>query len=224
MKSVLSTKILGPSQKELLLHAGIGLVEYNAITIELLDVDIKTNFDHFVFTSQNGVKAFLNSHKDKDSFPYLQKPCFCVGEKTRSLLVKNGFNVLVAEPNAQTLAGVIVQKYGKKSFLFLSGNQRREELPQILGQNKVRLEEKMVYHIGYNPKRFDRNFDILLFFSPSAVISFMANNSVQKAKAFCIGETTAQETKKYTDNYMIARKPTIENVLVQVVKYVKTHD
>jgi len=35
--TVLSTKILSKSQKELLLNARIGLVEYNAITIEILE-------------------------------------------------------------------------------------------------------------------------------------------------------------------------------------------
>ena len=45
MKTVLSTKILNASQKELFLNSNLGLVEYNAIKIEFLDTTIPFQYD-----------------------------------------------------------------------------------------------------------------------------------------------------------------------------------
>ena len=58
-----------------------------------------------------------------------------------------------------------------------------------------------------------------MFFSPSGVKSFSIKNKINNAIAFCIGETTANEAKKITQNIIIANKASIENVLVQVIKY-----
>ena len=59
MKSVLSTKKLSPSQRELLVNAGISLVEYNAIKIEFVPFKVPSNIENAIFTSQNGVNTFF---------------------------------------------------------------------------------------------------------------------------------------------------------------------
>ncbi|MEL6483779.1 MAG: uroporphyrinogen-III synthase, partial [Bacteroidota bacterium] len=61
MKTVLSTKVLSPSQKELLLNAKVGFVEYNAIDIHFTDVAIPLKEHHFIFTSKNAVMVFVNA-------------------------------------------------------------------------------------------------------------------------------------------------------------------
>jgi uroporphyrinogen-III synthase len=47
MPSILSTKILTPSQKNLLINAGLSLIEYNAIQIEVVELPQKRHKDHY---------------------------------------------------------------------------------------------------------------------------------------------------------------------------------
>ncbi len=216
--TVLSTKILTLAQKELLLNAGLGLVEYNALTIMNMDFEIENGFDHYIFTSQNAVSAYLKKHAGSKSG---QKTVLCVGEKTQSLLQQNGLKVVEMAQNSSELAEIIAKNYKNDSFLFFSGNLRRDDIPHTLKENKIRFKEIVAYQTLKNPKTFDATFDGILFFSPSGVESYMAANTLKDSPVFCIGETTAFTAKKHTEKIIIANKPTIENVLVQAVKYLK---
>jgi len=215
MKTVLSTKMLSPSQKELFLNSGLGLVEYDALKIELLDVKIPFTYSNYIFTSKNAVKAFLNQSNALDLSQY---NAFCVGEKTKSFLEENGLNVLEMAENASELAETLVKKYQNESFLFLCGNKRRDELPDTLTKNNVQYKELEVYHTHLNPKKFQCDFDGILFFSPSGIRSYLLENILGKSTLFCIGKTTATEAKKHSENIIVANKPTVENVLVQAIK------
>lgn len=220
--------MLSPSQKSLALNAGLRLVEYNAITVRLLDFTLPEEpYNAFIFTSQNGVRAYLN-HLGKCPAPTEEsllgvKEAFCVGEKTKLLLEEHDFHVVVMEQNAKKLGENISKNYAGLHFLWLTGNHRRDELPLILNKRKIKFTEITVYETDVNPKKIDTSFDGILFFSPSAVLSFVQNNTIS-GTAFCIGMTTADSVKKYTDNYIIANKPTIENVLVQAVKRLNVND
>jgi uroporphyrinogen-III synthase len=109
----------------------------------------------------------------------------------------------------------------KQLSLFSAEKKRRDELPEILKLENIKCKEIEVYSTGLNPREFPQEFDGILFFSPSAVQSFTAENQLKNTIAFCIGETTATEAKKHTKNIIIATKPSIENVIVQVAKYSK---
>ena len=61
MKTVLSTKMLSPSQKELFLNSGLGLVEYDALKIEQLDVKIPFTHSNYIFTSKKIDKQIKNN-------------------------------------------------------------------------------------------------------------------------------------------------------------------
>ncbi|WP_299213172.1 uroporphyrinogen-III synthase [uncultured Aquimarina sp.] len=210
--TILSTKKLSTAQKELLLNSGIGFVEYSAIEIELLDVDFNGDVKHAIFTSKNAVKAIQNSE-------FRVQNCFCVGENTKKLLETNGLKVAETAQNATDLGKIISKNYKNEQFFFFCGNLRRDELPLILEENNIELEEVVVYKTHKKSKKFDRTFNGILFFSPSAVESYVSNNLIDKSTVFCIGNTTASEAKKYTDNIIVANKPTVENVIVQAVKY-----
>lgn len=215
MKTVLSTKILTPSQKELFLNSGLGLVEYDALKIEFLDVKIPLGHQNYVFTSQNSVKVFLDQSKGMDRSDFC---IFCVGEKTRSLLESNGLEVVKMTDYASDLGDFIVKNHRTETFVFVCGQQRRDDLPLIFSKNNIRYKEVVVYRSILNPKTFQRDFDGILFFSPRGIQSFLLENSLKNSTLFCIGETTASEAKKYSDHIIIAKKPTVENVLVQAIK------
>ncbi|MDC6366368.1 MULTISPECIES: uroporphyrinogen-III synthase [Flavobacteriaceae] len=221
MKTVLSTKLLSLPQKELLLNSGLGLVEQDALHIELLKVNIPQGFSNYIFTSKNGVKAFLSQTKAWD---YVNFQCFCVGEKTKMILEENNLKVVKTTKNATDLADFIFKNHQNETFLFLCGNQRRDELPSSLEKNNIRYKEVQVYNTILNPKKFNRSFDGILFYSPSGIKSFLVENSMGESMVFCIGNTTASEAKKHTNNIITANRPTVENVLVQAIKYFKQHD
>jgi uroporphyrinogen-III synthase len=217
MPTVLSTKKLTHSQRSLLLQAGIGLVEYNAIGIELVDFEVSGSIKNAIITSQNTINGLVDKRVEI-------KNCFCVGIKTKAMLEANGYQVKVMTDYGKELAEIIVKDFADESFTFFCGNLRRDEIPELLKKNNVSFSEKEVYQTVLKPKKFERTFDGVLFFSPSAVESFIKENTLGNTIAFCIGTTTAAEAEKYTDKIIFATKPTIENVIVQVVKHLKTND
>lgn len=212
--TILSTKKLSAVQKELLLNAGLGFVEYGAIAIELLEINIEHTIQNAIFTSKNAVKAIQNSGM-------IISNCFCVGDNTKKLLQENDLNVLETAQNASDLAKIITKKYKNNSFLFFCGNLRRDELPNLLEQNNVDVKEQIVYKTHLKSNKFNRMFDGILFFSPSGIQSYVSENKIGESILFCIGNTTASEARKYTNNIIVANKPTVENVIVQAVKYFK---
>lgn len=217
-KSLLSTKTLTPAQKELILNAGIGLVEKEFISIVPLNFQLNSIPENIIFTSKNAVKAIL----DHPAVSQLRtRNVFCVGEKTAALLKENDFTVVKAADYGNILADAIVKDYQKEDFLFFCGKNRHPALPDTLKANGVRLIEIEVYDTLLEPKKIDRIFDGVLFFSPSAVQSFYSENTAEESIAFCIGKTTASEAEKYTGNIVVANKPTTENLIVQAVKKFK---
>lgn len=214
MATLLSTKKLALNQKELLLNSGIGIVEYDAISIKLIDFSLEDhNIQNAIFTSKNAIKAIVAKRINIEN-------CFCVGEKTSALALEKGFNVVEKYDKARELALKIIQEHDQREFHFFSGNIRREELPVLLKENNIKYTETTVYGTELNLKKFESEFDGILFFSPSGVQSFTKQNQL-KTTVFCIGETTASEAKKHTEKIIVATKPTIENVIAKVVSTLK---
>ena len=224
MPTVLATKKLKENQRSLLLNAAVSLVEYNAIKIDLQTFEIPKMIENAIFTSQNGVNSFLanwNSQKDTLQEQYSSMNCFCVGEKTKELLEINGFKVIKMTEYASELAGYLVQNHKNDKFHFFCGNIRSNEIPVSLKKNKISFEEIVVYKTTLNPQKFERQFDAILFFSPSGVRSyFEANNKPESSETLsvCIGTTTASEAKKYSENVIIANATTVESVISKAVK------
>ena len=219
--TILSTKKLSIAQRELLLNAKLNIVEYDAIKISFNEFQIEKVLDFYLFTSQNAVCSFIKNHESLSSpiKKELGLRAFCVGEKTKNLLQQHHIEVVAFANSAEELADILVKNYCDYSFLLFCGNMRRDELPKTLKAHKVKFEEVEVYQTTLNPKKFNRTFDGILFFSPSGVRSFSTLNDLSKSMAFCIGRATSSQVKKYTHQFIQANKPTIENVIVQAVKH-----
>jgi uroporphyrinogen-III synthase len=218
---ILSTKTLLPHQKQLLLDAQIGVEEVDFITTKAIDFELGQVHDHLIFTSQNSVQAVLQ-HPNCDLLK--TKNVFCVGLKTKSLLEENGFNVLAYTGYAADLAEIISLIYGKESYTFFCGNLRRDELPNILKENGVLYNEIKVYETTLTPQKIKQQHDGVLFFSPSAVESYLKSNTIKEEMCFCIGETTTEAlVPKLRDNKIknriIAAKPTMEQLILDVIAY-----
>ncbi len=215
MKSILSTKKLKSTQRESLREASLSIVEYDAIEVTNLDFKVPENIANAIFTSQNAVRSFI---ENKNAYKKGIGKCFCVGEKTKSLLEKNGHKVFKMTANSSELAHFILKEHQNDSFYFFCGSLRREEIPSTLKKAKIEIFEVKTYETTLNLVRFEQKCDGILFFSPSGVQSFTSENKIENSMAICIGSTTASEAKKHTDNIKIAQKATIESVINQVIK------
>ena len=120
MKLILSTKILPDAQHHQILQSKLSLVHYNAITTRGIQTDMSdiSLYDYLIFTSQNALKYYLEQNG-------AVKPCFCVGDKTKSALEAKGFPVIAHRQNAKELGKFLVSDYGQSSFVFLCSDLRR---------------------------------------------------------------------------------------------------
>jgi uroporphyrinogen-III synthase len=216
--NILSTKILLSPQKQALLDAGFSVTEANFIKTENSDFDLNGINDNLIFTSQNAAQSVLLHSK---SSALKTKNVFCVGIKTKALLEENGFNVDVYVDYASDLAEIITLIYSNESFTFFSGNLRKETLPKALKAAKVNFNEIQVYETTLTPQKIKNPVDGILFFSPSAVESYLKDNKIKNEICFCIGETTASSLETITRNIIVADQPSVENVIEDVIEEYK---
>jgi len=217
VKSILSTKKLSASQRDLILSSGMSFVEYDAIDIEFIDFEAPSKIENAIFTSRNSVDSFFKNEDRSNSI----LNSFCVGEKTEAILLKNGQNVVKTAQNASELAHFIIKNHKNDTFLYFSGTRRREELPKALIKAKMDVFETKTYKTELKSMKFAQKWDGILFFSPSGVESFVLENNLVNSAVFCIGETTAAAAKKYTSSVIVANSTTVESVITKAVKALK---
>ena len=215
--NILSTKKLDLAQKQLLLDAAVTVVEEDFIETKAKKFEFSKVHENLIFTSQNAVHSILQHPKCNE---LKNKSVFSVGLKTKELLTENGFDVVAYTGYAADLAEIISLIYSSESFTFFSGNLRRDVLPNTLKENGITFNEIEVYETNITSKKITNKLDGILFFSPSAVESYLKLNSIKEEMCFCIGETTAEalENNKIK-NIIIADKPSVENVIYEVIEY-----
>jgi uroporphyrinogen-III synthase len=145
-----------------------------------------------------------------------------VGEKTKSFLEENGLFVAYMFENAADLGNFIVNQGEIGPFLIFTGNRNRPEIVENFKDNNIAYTEVMVYETHLNPRTFEKQFQCVLFFSPSGVQSFVQANSTSDALALCIGETTADEARKHFTRVLVAERPTAQAVLDKLLKIYPT--
>jgi uroporphyrinogen-III synthase len=214
---ILSTKSLLPQQKQILIDANLAVEAHDFIATTTKNFELDQVLDNLIFTSQNAVQAILQ-HPQVNQLK--SKNVFAVGMKTKSLLTENGFIVLAYTGYAADLAEIISLIYGKESYTFFCGNLRRDELPKTLSENSVLYNEIEVYETALTPQIIKQQPDGILFFSPSAVESYLKLNTIIDQPCFCIGETTAAAlVKNKIKTIHIAGKPSVEQVIQDVITY-----
>ena len=215
---LLATKKLSPSLKDRLVQHGFSLVEYSFIEIKPLTVQIKSTFDHLIFTSQNAVKIAFSHPEIKSQLR--EKKYFCVGEKTKSLLEENGQKVIKMTQNSSELAHFLVKNFKNEAFSFFCGKRRRSEIESFFLKNNTPLEIHQLSDTLLTPYKIENTFDGVLFFSPSAVESYFELNTWHpNTQGFCIGKTTASALQKYTSKYQIAKQPNEAQLLLSLRNY-----
>ena len=171
-----------------------------------------------VFTSINAVEAVSEHlHNKKPNWKI-----YCTGNTTR-LSVEKSFgkeSVSATAEDATVLAGKIIADKLTSEVYFFCGDKKRNELPGLLKENNIRVTEIEVYRTTINHHKAEKEYDAILFFSPSAVNGFFENNSIkEKTVLFAIGNTTAEEIKKFAENEIVVsdmpgKKELIEKMIL----------
>ena len=206
-KSILITKLLSDDQK-------MKLTNFDLFEQELIQIDLKTDIqsvgiaDHVVFSSKNAVKAI---EKNCLLEALRKSKIYCVGEKTADMLKQFNFNVEFVAESAFDLANFLI--LAKPNHVtFFCGNLRRKELPLLLTENGISVDELVVYETTLLNPKFSQKFDGILFFSPSGVRSFCKKNKTD-AIAFCLGNTTAISATDYFEEVFVAEEQSLDGLI-----------
>ena len=232
---VLSTKKLLPHLVGAAAKKGIEITEQSFISTHPVLTEEKfreisdwfsADIEYVVFTSANALSPFETYLRKSGKKDLLHWKIFTLSGKTKEELTKTYAKTLgslsaVAE-NASDLAAKILEE-NIKEIIFFCGNQRRDELPQILRNAGVTVHEVVVYETVETPVKLEVDFNGILFFSPSAVSSFFSANQLNGGTVcFAIGETTADAISKKTQNQIIiSPSPSQEKLLNQLYSFVE---
>jgi len=172
-----------------------------------------------VFTSMNAVEAV--AYYQEDNQP--EWDIYCIGNTTAKLVSKYfGEHRIAGTANdAESLAELIVEVGVEDEVIFFCGDQRRDELPKMLREHDIEVDEITVYQTIALPHQIEKVYNGILFFSPSAVESFFKKNKLpQSTILFAIGNTTAAEIRKHTRNkILISDEPGKENLVRKMIDY-----
>ena len=225
--SILCTRPLNKPIVEEAQQKGITIDEISFIETEAIkSIEVKQEIEQaakkiatVVFTSMNAVEAVAD-YLDGQAVEW---KIYCMGTTT-NLLVKKYFraqHLAGIANNAAELAELITADFMIDDVIFFCGDQRRDELPQLLRSNHINVTEIIVYKTIAVLHTIEKTYHGILFFSPSAVESFFRNNKLPNSTIlFAIGSTTAKEIKKYSTNkIIISDQPGKENLVLKMVEY-----
>ena len=172
-----------------------------------------------VFTSMNAVEAvteMLDGH-----IPDWR--IYCMGYKTKQLITDYFGETAISgtADNAAELADEILENEEPEEVIFFCGNQRRDELPGKLRSHHISVNEVVVYETLPVEHKLEKEYDAVLFFSPSAAESFFKKNKLSaRAVVFAIGNTTASTVKRFCSNKIIISKlPGKEELVTEALEY-----
>ncbi len=171
-----------------------------------------------IFTSMNAVESVIKHLTQKPDWQI-----FSMGGITKEKVYEffGEASVTATAKNATALAEKIIAKAPYKEVVFFCGDQRLNELPETLAQKGIIVNELVVYKTVQTPKSIEKNYDAVVFFSPSAVHSFFSVNTLPtNTVIFSIGKTTTATIQSYCSNMIITSEwPGKEQMIDRVLLY-----
>ncbi len=209
--TIFSTKKLTQEQR-LQFKDGIHVASEDFIKTSPTRIPTKVliaKMQNVVFTSVNAVEALLTNISAME----LQfKHIYCVGRKTKRMVEKRIGKVTHFEKNAKKLADYMVDYLEGTEVTYFCSNIRLDELPNILTENNITVNEIEAYKTKLTPTAVEPSVKGVLFFSPSAIESYLLKNKADKI-AYCIGETTAKAARAHFSEVKVSRIPMVESVI-----------
>ena len=225
--NILATRQLSTQLMDEITEAGLAIDAIPFIdTVPIQTIEAQQEIEQAYLLSTTVVFTSMNAVEAVATWQYDQHPdwiIYCTGATTKRLAAEYFGEDKIAgtADSAAELAELIVENADTDDVIFFCGNQRRDELPKILEQQAINVQEIIVYETIQLPVKISKNYQGVVFFSPSAVTSFFKKNKLaDKSIAFAIGATTAKEIKTYTTNkIIIAEEPSAEGIVRSVLEY-----
>ena len=219
---IVSTRKLTSAKVDELTAKGWKFTHHDFISKVILvpaELQEKSIHKHVVITSITGVKAFIEIarqlHLDSDNYQV-----HCISRGTKEYASAVGLTIKSSAPNAAALADEILKDVEVKEVTHVSSNLRRDELSDKLIKSGVAVQDVIAYRTEFTPVAIDNSYDAIIFFSPSAVDSFLSRNPLRQVPCFCLGKTTADYAKQegYQHTY-IPDAPSEEILLQTIINY-----
>lgn len=173
---------------------GVTAKEFKKSKINILDHTAT------IFTSRTAIDHFFRICKElkisvPESFKY-----FCISESTAYYLQKyiiyRKRKIFYGKKKFDDLLDVI-NKYKEEKFLLPLSDIHKQDIPKKLEKNKISFSKAIIYRTVINDLSDlrDVNYDILVFYSPSGIMSLLQNFPEFKqndTKIASFGPTTAK--------------------------------
>lgn len=174
------------------------------------------------FTSMNAVEVVVDMLPKDTIIPHWK--IYCMGGATFTLVKKYWLydEIAFTATNAAALAQQIIADEVKE-IAFFCGNKRREELPTLLREKGLMVNEVVVYETTETPEVVTEKYEGIMFFSPSAVSSFFSANLVTaNTTLFAIGNTTATAIRQHNhSNIVVSEFPAKDQLVGKAIEYYK---
>lgn len=217
---IFSTRPVSPVLQDEARQKGIRLSAHSFIEVKpILSEEVRLAIQQYsqkkitaIFTSMNAVEAVMSQLSQKPDWNV-----GCIGPATCDLVVRLvGREKIIATANyADELAENILGE-SEGPYVFFSGTLRRDVLPSIFAEHGRKLEEVVVYSTEMRHYQLNEPVDAIAFYSPSAVESFFATNTLDKEVIiFAIGNTTAESIRKVVSNQVIISSEPKKDTLVK---------
>lgn len=214
---ILSTKLLSESEVSYAATLGLNIKsqafidthsDINAIDQELL-VALQHKKVTMIFTSQHAVNAVAQFlHRIPT-----QWDIFCINGKTQKTLLQyvHREQIKGSAISAIHLWEVIARFTKNQKLYYCCGNLSLGTLREKLTALQFDFQEVEVYRTIETPYVIDENYNLILFFSPSGVASFVKCNAVTpNIPVVAIGKTTERALQKIGfKNIATALEPTL---------------
>lgn len=227
MTKILFTRPIDDASRTVLREAQLDFTETSFLryTPSVSDEVLKTIraglSQHLVFTSQNAVRIFFQTLDNQRLKLPNSTQCYAISGSTKTILQKFNHTPTLTADSAKQLARVILKKTDVRDVTFVCGNLRLPDLPSILTKNNVSVQDLVVYRTEWTPLSIRTPYDAIVFFSTSAVDSFLINNKLNPEMLFfTLGKTTATYLKKKikAQNVVVASKPELMVLMETIVQ------
>lgn len=171
-----------------------------------------------IFTSKNAVNAVV---QQLSTIPDWDVHCISGVTKQTAIEFFGKERIAASAKNAAGLAEKIIANKAIKEVVFFCGDQRLNDLPEILKQYNIGIKELIVYTTEETPHTIQKEYDAILFFSPSAVHSFFSVNTISTSVLlFSIGKTTSKTIATYCSNLVnTSESPGKEQMINLVIDF-----
>ncbi len=216
---ILFTKTLLNSQKALIESFGVFNVVDEIALINTKLISYQQFVNKYEQPVDSGIPVVVSSLRSSDwiaeEYPHSIKELWAISERTAQPLLTKIENIHISSLASSAVLAKEILSENYEEINFFCGNLHRPEIPQLLAEQGIKVNVFEVYATSLVAVELKEDYDVICFFSPSAVTSyFKANAWKQQCLALCIGATTALElTDKGVEKIIYPEFPGFENML-----------